>query len=104
MTETTPARSVTERGFTIYDQFTDTYGSQIRVQESSAASGPRCWIFTTAADDDDDTVTAAAHLDVTQAERVRDALDSFIREAKETAQAESLVAAALPSETTREHQ
>lgn len=96
-TETVPARSVTGRGFTIYDEFTDTYGSQIRVQESSAAPGPRCWIFTAAAEDGD-TVTAAAHLDVTQAERVRDALDAFIREAKETAQAESLAAADLGPE------
>ena len=72
-------RSTTERGFTIYDQFTDTYGSEVRIQESSAVSGPRCWIFTSAAEDGD-TVTVAAHLNVTQAERVRDALDAFIGE------------------------
>ena len=90
----TPDRTVTERGFTIYDQFTDTYGNRIRVQQSSAASGPHCWIFGSATDEGD-TVTVGSHLDVSRAERIRDALDAFITEAKETAQAESLAAADL---------
>jgi hypothetical protein len=38
-------RNTTERGFAIYDEFTDTYGSRIRVQESSSAEESRCWIF-----------------------------------------------------------
>lgn len=108
------SRSVTERGFTVYDEFTDTYGSKIRIQESSNAAGPRVWIF---ADHQQDhlkpeerallaragidpqelaaRLSPSPHLDVTQAERLLDALDSFIREAKETAQAESLAAADL---------
>jgi len=49
-----PARSTTDRGFVIYDEFTDTYGHEVRVQESSLAT---------------DT-------------RVRDALDTFIRGAQ----------------------
>src|SRR5262245_29345640 len=40
-----PDRTWTERGFAVYDEFTDTYGSKIRVQESSSARGPRVWIF-----------------------------------------------------------
>lgn len=72
-----PNRSTTERGFTIYDDFTDTYGTQIRVQKSSSASGPRCWIFTYPAAGNG---AASPHLDVEQAKRVRDALDAFIRE------------------------
>lgn len=36
----------TERGFNVYDEFTDTYGVVARVQESSSAEEPRVWIFT----------------------------------------------------------
>ena len=39
-------RSTTSRGFAVYDEFTDTYGSEIRVQQSSSAESPRVWIFT----------------------------------------------------------
>lgn len=35
----------TNRGFNIYTEFTDTYGNEVRVQESSAACARRCWIF-----------------------------------------------------------
>lgn len=72
-----PDRTVTPRGFTIYDQFTDTYGSDIRVQESSSAEEARVWIFATAAQSG---AGASPHLNVEQAGRVRDALDAFIRE------------------------
>jgi hypothetical protein len=76
-----PNRSTTERGFTIYDQFTDTYGSKVRVQESSIATEPRCWIFTDAASSM--AATTVPHLNVEQAKRVRDALDAFITEARD---------------------
>lgn len=33
-----------ERGFSVYAEYTDTYGSTIRVQESSHID-PRVWIF-----------------------------------------------------------
>ena len=69
-----PNRSVTERGFTIYDEFADSYGGRIRVQESGAAMEPRCWIFI-------DGNPGVPHLNVEQAKRVRDALDAFITEA-----------------------
>lgn len=72
-----PDRSTTERGFAVYDQFTDAYGSQVRVQESSSATEPRCWIFAAQRDDGE---SSSPHLDVEQARRVRDALDAFIRE------------------------
>jgi len=73
---TEPDRSLTPRGFVIYDQFKDTYGSEIRIQHSSAATRTCVWIF---ADGEDDS-TSSPHLDVEQAKRVRDALDVFIRE------------------------
>jgi len=95
-------RSHTERGFTIYDQFTDSYGHPVRVQESSNAIGAHVWIF---AEPDRDylkpeeralfaahgidphelgcRLSASPHLDVEQAERVRDALDAFIFEVKD---------------------
>lgn len=84
-----PARTVTPRGFTVYDEFTDTYGATIKVQQSSSASGPRCWIFASASAGERDTMPPrtwpagsdpSPHLDVAQARRVRDALDAFIRE------------------------
>lgn len=93
MTEIIPARTVTERGFTIYDQFTDTYGSDVRVQESSAATAAKVWIFCNKHGFPQEG--ASPHLDVTQAVRLRDALDAFITEQQETLQAESLAAADL---------
>jgi hypothetical protein len=87
---TEPNRSATERGFTIYDQLTDTYRNDVRVQQSSAATGPRVWIFCDKGGTEEST---SPHLDVAQAERVRDALDAFITEQKEQVQAEGLAAA-----------
>src|ERR1017187_6377582 len=83
---TEPNRSATERGFTIYDQLTDTYRNDVRVQQSSAATGPRVWIFCDKGGTEEST---SPHLDVAQAERVRDALDAFITEQKEQVQARS---------------
>jgi hypothetical protein len=71
-------RSTTDRGLAVYDEFTDTYGSKIRVQESSAATEPKCWIFADAASSM--AATTQPHLNVEQAKRVRDALDAFISE------------------------
>lgn len=36
---------VTDRGFKIYGELTDSYDTVIRVQESSAVGDPRAWIF-----------------------------------------------------------
>lgn len=73
-----PDRSTTERGFIIYDEFTDTYGNQVRVQESSAATCAKVWIFCN--DGCFPAKKEMPHLNVEQARRVRDALDAFISE------------------------
>lgn len=70
------ARSTTERGFAIYDEFTDTYGGEVSVQESSIATDCRVWIFVRHYRE----TGGGAHLNIEQAKRVRDALDAFIRE------------------------
>jgi hypothetical protein len=92
----------TERGFGVYAEFTDSYGSEVRVQESSSAEGPRAWIFAHHVPEDrylrpgarelldfigfSDLAELAAfltpspHLSIDQAKRVRDALDAFITE------------------------
>lgn len=60
--------------YRLYDEFTDTYGHQIRVQESGSAEKPHCRIFIR------DSSSGAAHLNLEQAVRVRDALATFITE------------------------
>ena len=35
----------TQRGFGIYAEFVDTYGQEVRVQQSSSAEADRVWIF-----------------------------------------------------------
>lgn len=85
-----PNRSVTERGFTNYDEFTDSYGAKVTVRESSAASRPHVWVFVeggeTAAAPGTPGIEAgrandgSAHLTTAQAIRLRDALDSYIDE------------------------
>ena len=35
----------TNRGFNIYTEFTDAYGQEVRIQESSSAEEKRVWIF-----------------------------------------------------------
>ena len=64
-------RSTTDRGFTIYDQFTDRYGKQVTITESSLATESCVWIHSSG---------GAPHLTVEQARRVRDALGAFIAE------------------------
>ena len=72
----THATVTTPRGFITYDEFPDSYGTTVTIRESSAASEPKVWIFAESAEHE----PAAAHLSVPQAVRVRDALDTFIRE------------------------
>lgn len=104
MSTTTGGRSANPRGFIVYDELTDTYGSRVRVQQSSSAAGPRCWIFADhnphehltpgdrqrLAGFDLDELAAklspSPHLDIEQAKRVRDALDAFINEHEEGGQ------------------
>ena len=68
----------TPRGFKVYAELTDTYGSNVQVQESSSAEGPRVWIFADSGLQSGGN--ASPHLDVAQAKRVRDALGMFIRD------------------------
>ena len=85
-----PNRTVTERGFDSYDEFTDSYGATIRVQESSAAPAPHVWVFVDGGGTEAPVGfpglpegrknDGSAHLTVEQARRLRDALDAFIAE------------------------
>ena len=75
-------RTATVRGFIVYDKFIDTYGNEVRVQESSSAEGARIWII--CHDVGSPAKDEAPHLNVEQAKRVRDALDAFIREREDS--------------------
>lgn len=75
MTDRQPARSETPRGFAIYDEFDDTRGLKIRVQESSIATYDGLWVFASS-----ETEGISPHLNLEQATWLRDALDTFIRE------------------------
>jgi hypothetical protein len=73
-----PNRSVTERGFITYDEFTDTYDATVTVRQSSAATRACVWVFTEGGGVKRNH--GSAHLGVEQATRLRDALDVFIKE------------------------
>lgn len=84
LTSNEPNRSVTPRGFDIYDAFVDDHGHSMRVQESSAASEPKVWVFI---EDTRDlpspphcTTPDHLHLNVEGATRLRNALDAFLTE------------------------
>lgn len=63
----------TQRGFSIFTQFKDLYGKEVRVQKSSLATKRAVWIFTEV-----ETTCAGAHLSVAQAKRVIKALQMFV--------------------------
>lgn len=73
----------TPRGFKIYSEFKDTYGNQIRVQESSSACAGRIWIFTSFSDGKEvhyhctGHVSASPHLSKAQARRLAKTLLRF---------------------------
>lgn len=66
----------TNRGFRIYAELTDKYGSKIRVQESSLATDTCVWIFA----NNDKLDEPAPHLTVEQARQIADALYLFVAE------------------------
>lgn len=69
-----------ERGFEVYAEFDDSYGSDVRVQESSSAGEPHVWIFChNQRYGQGEQKDFTPHLTVEQAKIVRDALDEFIR-------------------------
>lgn len=72
----------TERGFSGYLELVDTYGSTVRVQQSSAAFVARCWLFVDGPKGNPGFGDGSAHLSVEQARRVRDALSVFIDDAE----------------------
>ena len=76
MADPIPNRSATPRGFTTYDQFTDSYGATVTIRQSSAADEPKVWIFA----EGGAVENPSPHLTVEQAIRARDALDAFIKE------------------------
>ena len=66
----------TERGFTIYGRLTDSKGSEVRIQESSAVGQPCAWIF---ADHSDPSYThPTPHLTVENAKELIAILSDFI--------------------------
>ena len=87
---TGPNRTVSERGFTGYDEFSDAYGAQVTVHESSAASAPHVWVRVRGGGTEcppgfpgipeGHVNDGAAHLNAEQARRLRDALDAFLAE------------------------
>src|SRR3990167_812542 len=64
-----------DRGFAQYAHFKDTYGFDVKVAESSAATEECVWIFI---DSKATNSHAAAHLNFSQAKAIRDSLNDWI--------------------------
>jgi len=71
------ARSETERGFIVYDEFPDKYGMNVKIQESSSAEEPRLWVFV---ETEDTYITGAAHLNIEMVDRLIHALEDWKRD------------------------
>lgn len=71
----------TNRGFSIYGEFADTYGSKVKIQQSSSVS-KRCWIFV---NNDGKTqgsnlkTDGAIHINAAQAKKIIKSLEKFIK-------------------------
>jgi len=82
-------RRTTQRGFDVYDEFTDSYDASVRVQQSSSAMAPHCWVFVDENKPDDRPLVCgekhrnhgSIHLTIEQAQRLRDALGDFLADA-----------------------
>lgn len=76
----------TSRGFRIYSEFTDLYGTRIKVQESSLATKKAVWIFRSNPNDgqpvagSDKPSCMDPHLSVAQAKRLIRALQIWLKE------------------------
>lgn len=68
-----------ERGLRVFGVIQDTYGHEITVRESSAASGPHVWL---SIDCNQAVMFPDPHLDLQDAIELRDALNEFIRTAE----------------------
>lgn len=81
-------RKFDERGFEEFLELKDTYSNTVRVKESSAASGPRVWIFTKdhlgreAFEHMGALQSASPHLSPAQARRLAQALMRFVNTSK----------------------
>ncbi|AJA41471.1 hypothetical protein AXJ14_gp152 [Geobacillus virus E3] len=64
----------TSRGFAIYKSFTDTYGNEIRIQESSSATNDCVWIICKNEKGND----SSPHLNIEQAKLLIEGLQEFI--------------------------
>lgn len=66
-----------DRGFLLYGgtPVNTSYGHPVRVQESSSASGPHCWLFI---DEAPGTTKLSPHLSLADAIEIRDRLTQFI--------------------------
>lgn len=74
----------TERGFSKYGTITDTKGSEVRLQESSAVGRRCCWIF---CDNEDpsykmSSISPAPHLSVENAKELIKNLQIFVEDAE----------------------
>ena len=69
----------TERGYSIYTEFKDRYGRNVRVQKSSLATEDCVWIFPEI-HEHMGTHLAGAHLTKRMAKRVIKALQTFVDE------------------------
>ena len=84
MSDTIPNRSVTQRGFDTYDEFEDRYGSTITVRKSSLAFEDAVWIFCKNGPGFGDVAgeDGSPHLTVEHAQRLINALQTFINESE----------------------
>lgn len=75
-----------DRNLGRYALFTDTYGAEVKVSQSSSAEGPHVWIFVKGggANNPDHHLAvkgeSAAHLSLEQATLVRDALSEWLQD------------------------
>ncbi len=76
-----------DRGFAAFEEFDTTYGAKLRVYESSAALGPHIWLKAQQPEPKHsgqlDAFDASVHMNLKQAEQLRDNLTYLIDHAKE---------------------
>ena len=74
----------TERGFSVYGELEDTYGSSIKVVESSVAGDPCCWVFCDAFDHKSPgRKPSTPHLSVPEAKKLVQCLQNFINDSED---------------------
>lgn len=71
-------RETTERGFINYNNFKDTYGSEIVLRESSAVGEQKLWIFCK----NESWDNPSPHINAEQAKLLIKGLERFVRDAE----------------------